>query len=263
MPKPSKPVVERRNVVAEFRVSKEGETPSISGYAALFETKSDDLGYFNEVIDPKAFDTVMANQPDCRALWNHNSDCVLGRTTANTLHLTVDARGLAYVIDPPDTQIARDLIVSMRRKDVTQSSFGFICKRDQWTENPDGTVTRRILEFEELLDVSPVTYPAYSATTSQARSLPASMPKELRSKITKRDAEVTDGADSPDGTDDDLDSDLACACPCAQCRSGACNICSAGDCTDEQCSCFNQRSKSITDSERRRMSMQLALLAKK
>ena len=83
----------------------------------------------------------MGSNPDVRALWNHNPDHVLGRTTANTLALTLDARGLAYVIDPPDTQMARDLIVSMRRKDVTGSSFGFITRRDQWTDNADGTVT--------------------------------------------------------------------------------------------------------------------------
>jgi HK97 family phage prohead protease len=185
----------------------------------------------------------MAKNPDVRALYNHDANLVLGRTTANTLHLTIDARGLGYVIDPPDTQVAKDLIVSMRRKDVTQSSFGFICKRDQWTDNTDGTVTRCILEFEELLDVSPVTYPAYSGTTAQSRSLPATMPKEIRSKIAKRDLADAENVD-PD----------ACDCDCAQCVSGACGICSA----DEQCS-YAQRSAVVTDSEHRRMHMQLAL----
>src|SRR5260370_33766339 len=122
--------IEHRFLTQEFRVSPEGETPTISGYAALFDTPSDDFGGWNEIIDPHAFDNVMANQPDCRALWNHNADCVLGRTTANTLRLTIDARGLSYVIDPPDTQVARDLIVPMRGKVATQRSFGCICKRD-------------------------------------------------------------------------------------------------------------------------------------
>lgn len=238
---------ERRYITHEFRVSPEGEAPTISGYAALFDTPSDDLGGWTEIVDPHAFDGVLSGNPDVRALWNHNADVVLGRTTANTLHLNLDARGLAYVIDAPDTTVARDLIVSMRRKDITGSSFGFICKRDQWTDNSDGTITRRILEFEELLDVSPVTYPAYSATTAQARSLPATMPKELRSKIAaSRSMEDDDGA---------------CECNCAQCRSGACNLCSADDCVDEVCSCYNQRSKPVGDSERRRMEMKLALLS--
>lgn len=203
---------EYRNITQEFRVSAEGEPPKISGYAAVFDVQSDDIGW-SEEIDPHAFDSVLAANPDVRALWNHNADHVLGRTTAGTLTLTIDARGLAYVIDPPDTTLARDLIVSMRRKDVTQSSFGFICKRDQWTDNADGTVTRRILEFQELLDVSPVTYPAYGSTTAQARSLPASMPAELRSRFEARALTHQ------------------CTCTCAQCRSGSCGICSA----DPQC----------------------------
>jgi HK97 family phage prohead protease len=130
---------------------------------------------------------MIASNPDCRALWNHNPDHVLGRTTAGTLHLNIDARGLAYVIDPPDTQLANDLMKSMRRKDVTQSSFGFICKRDQWTDNPDGTISRVILEFEQLYDVSPVTYAANPATDSSVRSFPESMPVEYRARIEQRD----------------------------------------------------------------------------
>jgi HK97 family phage prohead protease len=235
---------ERRYISQEFRLS-DGATPTISGYAALFDSPSEDLGGWTEVIDPKAFDSVMSKNPDVRALYNHDPNIVLGRTTANTLALNVDARGLAYVIDPPDTQTARDLIVSMRRKDITGSSFGFICKRDQWTDNPDGTISRRILEFDDLLDVSPVTYPAYTSTTSGVRSLPASMPVEFRSKIERRD--------SMDDAEDN-----ACGCQCAQCLSGACNICSADDCDDECCSCYNQRSLSL-ETERRRMEMRLAL----
>lgn len=242
--------IERRYISQEFRVS-DGEAPTISGYAALFDTPSDDLGGWTEAIDPHAFDGVLSANPDVRALWNHNADCVLGRTTANTLTLNLDARGLAYVIDPPDTTVARDLIVSMRRKDVTGSSFGFITKRDQWTDNADGSISRRILEFDELLDVSPVTYPAYSATTSQARSIPPSMPKEMRSKLTRSQS------------DDDEDAPVVelCSCECPQCVGGNCNICSLDSCTDEVCSCYNQRSKAVGASERRRMEMRLALLS--
>jgi hypothetical protein len=195
--------IERRNLTQEFRVSQEGETPKISGYAALFDTASEPIyGMWTEEIDPHAFDSVLASNPDCRALWNHNPDMPLGRTHANTLTLTLDSRGLAYVIDPPATTYANDLMVSMRRKDVTQSSFSFVCKRDQWTDNADGTATRRILEFEELLDVSPVTYPAYSATTAGARSMPDSMPREMRSRFEQRSSDKTKRVDGEDLTAD-------------------------------------------------------------
>jgi HK97 family phage prohead protease len=175
----------------ELRASGDGEPTKISGYAAVFDSQSEDLGYWTELreeIDPHAFDTVMAANPDVRAFFNHDENVVLGRTLAGTLRLSIDARGLAYEVDPPDTQMARDLMTSIRRKDITGSSFSFICKRDQWTDNADGSITRRILEFEELIDVSPVVFPAYPATSSEARSLPASMPAEIRARLEARRA---------------------------------------------------------------------------
>lgn len=207
------PNIERRNLTHEFRVSPEGEAPKITGYASLTNSPYD-CGWWIEQVDVHAFDSILAKNPDVRALWNHNPDYVLGRSSADTLQLSLDDRGLAYVIDPPDTQVARDLMVSMRRKDVRESSFAFIVARDQWTDNPDGSVTRTILEFEELLDVSPVTYPANPSASSQVRSLPHTMPAEMRSRFEAR-------ASNPD----------ACTCICPQCMAGACGICSA----DPQC----------------------------
>lgn len=205
---------ERRFLNHEFRVSQDA-TPVISGYAAVFDTASNDIGWTEE-IDPHAFDSVMANSPDVRALWNHNPDHVLGRTKSGTLSLNVDARGLAYSITAPNTTVARDLVVSMRRGDVTQSSFSFWVQRDQWTDNPDGTVTRRILEFGELYDVSPVTYPAYDAANANVRSLPDTMPVEMRSRF---EAKAKPAADSRALTDQ-------CTCVCPQCMQGSCGICS-------------------------------------
>ena len=177
--------IERRSLTHEFRVSDPGQPTTIGGYAAVFDSPGDAY-YWIEELDPHCFDAVMAANPDCRALFNHNPDHVLGRTTAGTLSLSIDTRGLAYTINPPDTQLANDLIVSMRRKDITGSSFGFVVARDQWTDNADGTLTRRILEIDQLLAVSPVTYPAYGAADSQVRSIPGSIPAEFRSRIEAR-----------------------------------------------------------------------------
>lgn len=225
----SKQQIERRTWRnLEFRVSGADEAPKISGYGAVFDSPSEDLGWgfeLREEIDPQAFDTVMASNPDVRGLFNHDANCVLGRTAAGTMRLSVDARGLAYEIDPPDTQLARDLMVSMRRKDITGSSFAFTTKRDQWTDNPDGSVTRRILEFDQLYDVSPVTFPAYAASNSQARAemrsaLPASMPAELRKRVVERDLNVA-----------------GCACDCGECVEDNCESCSDPDCNDPECAC--------------------------
>jgi hypothetical protein len=214
--------IERRNLTHEFRLSPEGEAPKIDGYASLTNVPYD-CGYWIEQVDTHAFDSVLAKNPDVRALWNHNSDFVLGRSSAKTLALSLDVRGLAYSIDPPDTTVARDLIVSMRRGDVRESSFAFIVARDQWTDNPDGSVTRTILEFDELLDVSPVTYPANPAASSQVRNLPHTMPAEMRSRLEARDMDAEQ-----------------CTCICAQCGAGACGICSA----DPQCDAVTREAKS-------------------
>lgn len=177
--------IERRNLTHEFRVSEPNEPATISGYCAVFESPGQGP-YWTEQLDPHCFDAVLAANPDCRCLFNHDPNYVLGRTTSGTLSLSIDARGLAYTVNPPDTTLANDLMVSMRRKDITGSSFGFIVARDQWTDNPDGTLSRTILEIQELLDASIVTYPAYDAASAQVRSLPDSMPVEFRSRIEQR-----------------------------------------------------------------------------
>src|SRR5215469_2694548 len=139
-------------------------------------------------------------------------------------------------------------MVSMRRRDITGSSFGFICKRDQWTDNPDGSVTRRILEFDQLLDVSPVTFPAYPASSSEANSLPASMPAEFRSRFEKRRA--------TERRDDVMPNAAGCECDCPECQGGDCADCSDPDCNDPNCAA--QRSLRQAD-ENRKLSIRLAL----
>jgi HK97 family phage prohead protease len=224
----SKPQIEHRTWRnLEFRVSAGNEPAKISGYGAVFDSPSEDMGYFEELreeIDPRAFDGVMASNPDVRGLFNHDSNLVLGRTTAGTMRLSVDARGLSYEIDPPDTQFARDLMVSMRRKDITGSSFAFVVKRDQWTDNPDGSITRRIIEFDQLLDVSPVTYPAYPAANAQARTERRSMLASAPAEIRKRFATRGNGDAKPNP-------DTGCACSCDSCAiDGDC-----ASCTHEEC----------------------------
>jgi len=191
--------IERRSLNQEFRVSDDAQ-PTITGHAALFNAPTNYGGMWTEIIDEHAFDGVLTQ--DIRGLYNHNPDHVLGRTASGTMTVSVDDKGLAYTIVPPDTQLARDLIVSMRRKDITGSSFGFICTRDLWTDESDGSVTRRILEVSELLDCSVVTYPAYDGADSHVRSLPDSMPAEFRSRFEARAKPKTKHVDGEDLTAD-------------------------------------------------------------
>ena len=142
---------------------------TLRGHAAVFDSLSENLGGFREQITPGAFDGVL--EDDVRALFNHDSNFVLGRTRAGTLNLSIDERGLAYEIDMPDTTTAKDLMESIKRGDISQSSFGFRVEDDDWSKDEDGRVIRTIKKVGSLLDVSPVTYPAYQATDATMRSL--------------------------------------------------------------------------------------------
>jgi uncharacterized protein len=143
----------------------------LKGYAAKFDTLSSDLGGFREKISIGAFDDVL--EDDVRAVFNHDANIVLGRTKAGTARIGVDDVGLFYEAFLPDTQAARDLYTSVERGDVDQSSFKFriASDGDKWGEDENGTIVRTITRFGRLLDVSPVTYPAYPDATVATRSL--------------------------------------------------------------------------------------------
>jgi HK97 family phage prohead protease len=158
--------VERRCLpTAELRIDGDSASPKITGYAAVFDTWTDIGGWFKESIKRGAFaKTIKEN--DVRALLNHNPNFVLGRNKAGTLRLREDAKGLAIEIDPPSSVWASDLLVSMRRGDVNQMSFGF----DVNKQDIDLEENARTLEDVTLFDVSVVTYPAYPTTSAEVRS---------------------------------------------------------------------------------------------
>lgn len=135
----------------------------LEGYAAVFNSETD-LGHFREVIKPGAFDDVMTN--DVRALINHDPNLILGRTENGTLELSTDERGLKYRVKLGNQQYAKDFYESVKRGDISQSSFAFTIKDQSWNEE---RTVRSVDKVRQLLDVSPVTYPAYAAATVQAR----------------------------------------------------------------------------------------------
>lgn len=159
---------ELRSSTATFRKASETGAKMIEGYAAVFNSPTAIGSYFREQIAPGAF-TEAIGRDDVRALFNHDNNLVLGRSTAGTLRFSEDARGLKNEIDPPDTQFARDLMVSMERGDITQMSFGFYVDKEMWDE----TVTpplRTILKVR-LADISIVTMPAYEDTEAHVVAL--------------------------------------------------------------------------------------------
>ncbi len=170
---------ETRTIKAEFK-SKDEDGNKIVGYAAKFNSYSEEMWGFREKIEPGAFGKNLPTA-DVRALFNHDPNMVIARNKSNTLTLVEDEIGLRFEADLPDTQWAKDLKVSMQRGDIDQCSFGFRTIGDKW-EIIDGKDVRTLTEVE-LFDVSVVTYPAYPETESQVRSLYEEKRSQLHENI--------------------------------------------------------------------------------
>jgi HK97 family phage prohead protease len=145
----------------EVKADENGRTV-IRGYAAVFESESQDLGGFVEIVERGAFDEVMGSNPDVFGKYNHER--VIGRTSSGTMRLMVDERGLRYEIDPPRS--AADVVELIERGDVRGSSFAFRSKPadESWQRDAGGRMIRRIKKFSFLGDAGPVDTPAYMAT---------------------------------------------------------------------------------------------------
>jgi HK97 family phage prohead protease len=175
------PSVERRYTagVVERRAAEDGTvTRNVRGYAATYGNLSSNLGSdsfpFFEIVEPGAFDDVLKD--DVRALFNHDANLILARSKngEGTLKIGSDNLGLWYEFEAPKNSAGEDLLVSLDRKDVDQSSFAFTIAQQTFEESNQGgkiITTRRIKKVAKLYDVSPVTYPAYPDTTVAVRSL--------------------------------------------------------------------------------------------
>lgn len=165
--------MEKRSFSCEFRTTEEGY---LEGHAAIFNAEAR-IGIFNEKIIPGAFSGAIND--DVRALFNHDPNIVLGRNRSGTLQLNEDSKGLYVKIFPPDTQIARDIVTSIKRGDISQMSFAFsiLPGGDVW--DLTGDVPLRSITKVKLYDVSPVTFPAYENTDVAVRSLDVFMAEDV------------------------------------------------------------------------------------
>ncbi len=154
----------------------------VRGYGAVFNKRSANFGTESapvfEIIAPGAFDGVLKD--DVRALINHDQNRVLARSKngQGTLKLGIDAVGLWYEFDAPATSAGDDIVVSLKRGDVDQSSFAFSVAPggDTRTRASDGAVVRTIKKVQRLFDVSVVTYPAYVDAEASVRATDAAPP---------------------------------------------------------------------------------------
>jgi len=170
----------------------------IIGYAAVYHRLSLDLGGFREEILPGAFDKILNRQRgkgDVVALFNHDSNIVLGRSSSGTLELSSDDKGLKYVVTPPVSRA--DVLELIQRRDVRGSSFAFTVDKsgEGFRQGEDGKAIRQIREVSGLYDVGPVLVPAYPATSASvamrsyeawlAQQVPAAEPEAV-AEIVKR-----------------------------------------------------------------------------
>lgn len=186
---------DRRIAAGKVETRTVGDVTQIVGYAAAFNAETVIGNNFRERVMPGAFRDLIGASADVRSLFNHDGNFPLGRTTAGTLTLSEDANGLRYEVTPPASR--GDVLESVTRGDVTGSSFSFRVAKDgeEWTKasRAGELPLRTIHRFAELIDVGPVTFPAYNEATAEARDLAASMvseaPADARALMTPADGE--------------------------------------------------------------------------
>lgn len=151
---------------ADLEIRAIGDGHTSSGYAAVFKSRSEDLGGFTETIEPGAF-TRTLKAGNAKMFLNHNTDILLATQRAGTLRLSEDDKGLMHEGDLPDTTAGRDAAVLLDRRDIDSMSFGFNVVRDSWPSE-----TERVIHEVRLFEVSLVTgWPAYPATSAFVRHL--------------------------------------------------------------------------------------------
>lgn len=140
----------------------------IEGYYAVFDSPYPLWDGAEEVIKPGAFEDVLTQ--DVRALVNHDTTLVMGRTKAGTLLLKQDETGLwgQTEVNRDDTD-AMNLYARVQRGDVSQCSFGFDIERETFVDLGDGRCRWEIEKVNPLYEVSVCTFPAYEATSVSAR----------------------------------------------------------------------------------------------
>jgi len=166
--------INQKNSMIILEKREDGSDGKITGYGAVYYRKGDSSTEYKlwdgmvERIMPGAFNRALAESDDVRALFNHDPSLILGRNTAGTMKLSSDDVGLRYEIDPADTNVSKDTREHISRGDVTGSSFMFIVEHEEWRTEGDLEI-REVLGVK-LLDIGPVTFPAYASATASVRS---------------------------------------------------------------------------------------------
>jgi len=182
----------------EIRTLDDGQAV-IEGYVVKWNQRShvitDWFGdKFVERVAKGAFTRSLQEKEDIKAFWDHKTHMVLGSTKAGTLELTEDDIGLRYKIIPPDNTWGRDAVESIRRGDVSGTSFGFYTRKDDWEYLAEEDLYQRTLLDIDLVEISPTPLPAYP--DSEAQISERNLSHESKEKLQKLKSSVKGGDDT-------------------------------------------------------------------
>lgn len=154
----------------------------VEGYFAVFNENYNVWNGATESIAPGAFDSSVSG--DVRALYNHNDDLILGRTSAGTLELKQDSRGLwgRIKVNRNDSD-AMNAYARIQRGDITGCSFGFDIESEETDYRDDGSVHWTITKVNPLYEVSPCVFPAYEQTNVSARGKQIETMKKRKKEV--------------------------------------------------------------------------------
>lgn len=166
----------------------------IEGYAMVFNSLSNDLGGFREIIEQGAITEELIKNSDILCLMNHDiKRGVLARSYQGrgSLKLEIDEHGLHYSFDAPNTDLGDEVLEGIRRGDISKCSFAFVCGEDNWTKDENGEYIRHVKKIKKLYDVSLVYHPAYEETEVKAdtRGLDELKAQEKANNIVKENSE--------------------------------------------------------------------------
>ncbi|MEG3144225.1 HK97 family phage prohead protease [Sphingomonas sp. RT2P30] len=162
---------EKRASAQPLKVEGADGGSTIVGYAAVFGSPASIGDMWVEVIERGAFTETLASGDDVLALYSHEIDRLLGRSSSGTLRLAQDDKGLAVEIDLPDTSDGRDVAVLVKRGDLKGMSFGFCVTKQEWDETI--SPPKRTIMAVDLYEVTVTADPAYDDTEVGMRSLEA------------------------------------------------------------------------------------------
>jgi HK97 family phage prohead protease len=170
---------------ADLRAMKSGGEMVITGRPAIYNSVSQNLGGFREVLLPGCFDGSL-DDPDIYCAFNHDEAQIIGRVSAGTLEVDSDRTGLTMRCTLPNSPLGQNVYESIRRGDVSKMSFGMYVQQDSWDIASDGSgqFERRSIVKAKIFEVSPVTTPAYTSSSVSARSLfPDGQPTKERVEV--------------------------------------------------------------------------------